>query len=63
MNIQRQSKWKNYGLWLSIASLVGLIFKDYIPSNYQDIVTIILSILVALGVISNPSKGKMYGDN
>ena len=56
------NKWKNYGLWASIISTLSLIFVDYLPDNFENIVTAILSTLVLLGVISNPKDGKGYID-
>jgi hypothetical protein len=32
------------------------------PHNYDMYVSIILSILVGLGIVSSPEKGKWYGD-
>jgi uncharacterized membrane protein len=62
------SKWKNYGLWVSIASLVLLILQQ-LPlgividiGKYSEVVNLVLSILVAAGVISNPTSGKGYLD-
>ena len=55
-------KWRNYGLWVSLFSLIGILLKDSIPVNFQEIVTVILSILVGLGVISNPENGSGYID-
>ena len=55
-------KIKNYGLWVSLFSLIGLIFKDYLPANYENIVTVILGILVALGIVSDPQTGRWYKD-
>lgn len=59
------NKWKNYGLWLSLASLAGIILNKFgivELGNYQHIIDLILSILVALGVISNPNVGLGYLD-
>lgn len=57
-------KWKNYGLWVSIASLLYMIFKDFglqiDLTAWQTYVTAILGILVSLGIISNPENGKGY---
>lgn len=57
-------KWENYGLWVSLFALLGLFLSDFsvLPANYDQYVQIILSILVALGVTSNPSQGKWYHD-
>ena len=62
IGVDTMSKWKNYGLWTSLFSLLGLLLKDYIPANYSEIVTGILSVLIALGIISNPADGKGYID-
>lgn len=60
------SKYKNYGLWVSIAALIPLICEGYglniLPKNYEEIITTLLAVLVALGVLSNPKEGKGYID-
>ena len=60
------SRFKNVGLWLSIAALIPMICKGFniniLPSNYNDIVNAFLSILVLLGIVSNPSIGPGYTD-
>ena len=56
------SRFKNYGLWVSLFSLIGILLKDKLPVGYDVIVTATLSILVTLGVISNPSSGNGYVD-
>lgn len=57
-------KWKNYGLWVSIASLLYMTLKDLgfqiDLTQWQTYVTGILGILVTLGIISNPENGKGY---
>ena len=55
-------KFKNYGLWISIASLIPLLIPDSLPPNYNEVVKAILGVLVLAGIISNPSKGKGYSD-
>lgn len=58
-------KWKNYGLYLAIASLIGLFVNDLgllAPDRYQTYADAILAILVAAGIISNPSNGKGFKD-
>lgn len=57
-------KLKNYGLWLSLFSLLGLLLKDtnLLPVNYNQYVELIMYILITLGVVSNPSAGKGYVD-
>jgi uncharacterized membrane protein len=57
-------KWKNYGLWVSIASLLYMTLKDMglqiDLTHWETYVTTILGILIGLGVISNPENGKGY---
>lgn len=58
-------KLKNYGLWLSVASLFYLVAKRKFNmelGEYNTYVDAFLGILVALGIISNPSQGKGYRD-
>lgn len=53
-----KNRLKNYGLWISIASLVFMILQDagviITPEKYQAYVDIILAILILLGIINNP---------
>lgn len=60
-------RWQNYGLWVSIASLLFMIVQDagfYItPEKWNTYVDLILGILVMLGIISNPKDGKWFNDN
>lgn len=57
-------KWKNYGLWVSIASVMYMILKDLglqiDLTQWETYVTSILGILVTLGIISNPESGKGF---
>jgi len=58
-------KWRNYGLYVALGSLLGLFVNDMgllAPEQYQDYVDGVLAILVAAGVISNPSKGHGFKD-
>lgn len=62
------SRFKNYGLWVSILALIPMILNligvNIIPEEYQEITTTILSILVAVGIISNPTtESKWYLDD
>ncbi|KFX53895.1 holin [Clostridium botulinum] len=63
-----KSRFKNYGLWVSIAALIPLILKcfgiEIIQREYQQIVQAILSILVMLGIVSNPTTDtKWFNDD
>ncbi len=58
-------KWRNYGLYVALGSLIGLFVNDMgllAPEQYQSYVDAALAVLVALGVISNPSKGQGFKD-
>lgn len=62
------SRFKNYGLWISILALIPMILSAFgvkvVPEEYQTITNTILSILVALGIISNPTtESKWYIDD
>ncbi|NFI95815.1 holin [Clostridium botulinum] len=63
-----KSRFKNYGLWVSIAALIPLILKcfgiEVIQGEYQQVVQAILSILVMLGIVSNPTTDtKWFNDD
>ena len=56
--MQNNGRWRNYGLWLSIAAFIPLFLSSLgiqIIPNYQEIVNAFLSILVMAGIISNPA--------
>jgi len=57
---------KNYGLWVSLFAVLGMALIDFNMikelGRYEMYVQVILSILVALGVVSNPKEGKGYID-
>lgn len=58
------NKFKNYGLWIALFSLLGLVLRDtnLLFPSYGEYVDLIMYILIALGVVSNPSLGKGYTD-
>ncbi|GGE64359.1 hypothetical protein [Priestia taiwanensis] len=62
-----EEKLKNRGLWVALFSLLGMILMDTVPhfdiGRYEQYVDLFLVILVAAGVISNPSAGKWFMDN
>ncbi|HZH61766.1 MAG TPA: holin [Metabacillus sp.] len=58
-------RFKNYGLWVAFAALVGLFVNDLgllAPEQYDQYVNAVLAVLIAAGIINNPSNGKGYGD-
>ncbi|MCF0148636.1 MAG: holin [Clostridium sp.] len=62
------SRFKNYGLWVSILALIPMILSAFgvkvVPEEYESIMNTVLSILVALGIISNPTtESKWYIDD
>jgi phi LC3 family holin len=62
------SRFKNYGLWVSIFALIPIILNSFgvkiVPDEYQAISNAVLTILVALGIISNPTtECKWYIDD
>lgn len=62
------TRFKNYGLWVSIFALIPLLLNavgiTVVPEQYQLITNSILTILVALGVVSNPTTNtKWFGDD
>ncbi|HDR4584718.1 TPA: hypothetical protein QCQ71_005383 [Bacillus cereus] len=61
-----QEKFKNYGLWVALLALLGMVLMDTIPNfnagRYQEYVDMILYILIAAGVVSNPTAGKWFAD-
>ena len=60
------SKFKNYGLWVAVAALVGMILQDagltITPEKYEAYVQAVLSVLILAGIITNPSLGKGLKD-
>lgn len=61
-----KEKFKNYGLWVSLISSVLMILQalglKFDVPYVNEIITSILAVLVALGIISNPSDGTGYFD-
>lgn len=53
------SRFRNYGLWLSVVALVPMVCKGYglniLPDNYSDITNAVLGILVLGGILNNPT--------
>ncbi|PGB21660.1 hypothetical protein COM06_29970 [Bacillus toyonensis] len=61
-----QEKFKNYGLWVALFAVLGMVLMDTVPhfnlGRYQEYVDMILYILIAAGVVSNPTAGKWFAD-
>lgn len=63
-----KSRLKNYGLWVSIAALIPMVLQAFglniLPNNYKEVIGTILSILVMLGILNNPTtESKWYMDD
>lgn len=54
------NRFKNYGLWVSIAALIPILYEAFggvgFPEKYNQIVNAVLGILVLLGILNNPTK-------
>lgn len=64
-NNNKQPFYKNYGCIASIFALIYLILDmagciNIVPEQYNTIVNLLLSILIAAGLVSNPTDGKWY---
>ena len=62
------SRFKNYGLWVAILSLVPMLLHAFgvniIDQEYEAISAVILSILATLGIVNNPTtECKWYRDD
>jgi uncharacterized membrane protein len=59
-------RFKNYGLWVAVAALVGMILQDagisITPEKYADYVHAILTVLVLAGIVNNPTSGRGFRD-
>lgn len=53
------SRFKNYGLWVSIFALIPMLCQGFgikiLPENYNEVINAILGILVAAGILNNPT--------
>lgn len=58
------SRFKNYGLWVSILSLIPMILSAFgvkvVAEEYQPIVNTVLGVLVALGILNNPTTSSKW---
>lgn len=65
--MNQNNRWRNYGLWLSIAAFIPLFLSALgiqVVPNYQELVNAFLSILVMAGIISNPNTtSKWFRDD
>ena len=60
------NRLRSYPLWVAIAALVGVILNDTSvvgPEKYNEYVDYVFAVLIALGVINNPSHGSGFKDS
>lgn len=60
-----KERTKNYGFWVSLFALIPLFLQTFgdvsvLPSNYEEITNLVLSLIVTLGIVNNPTTGKWY---
>lgn len=55
-----QERWKSWALWTSIAALVVFCVKEFagldISSTVDNLLDVLLPVLVAFGVVNNPTS-------
>lgn len=59
-------KWRNKGLWVALGALVTIGLNDALgiaPEQTELYVNLLLSVLVAAGIVSNPSQGEWFPDS
>lgn len=59
---------RSAGFWVSLSAAIPLTLQaldlSILPTNYEEIITIFLSLLVAMGLINDPTTNKVgYGDD
>ena len=60
-----KAKFKNYGFWVSLIGAIIMFLQSIgidIAGDTNEIVSGICSILVVLGIVSNPNSGKGFID-
>lgn len=63
-----RSRLRNYGLWVSVASLLLLVLQNFgvnmVAANYNALVNALLAVLAGLGVINDPTtESRWYLDD
>jgi len=61
-------RYKNYGLWVAVSSLILMILQDVglpiTPEKYEAYSQVVFTILILLGIVSNPTtENKGFGDD
>jgi uncharacterized membrane protein len=60
------SRWKNHGLWVALAALLGMFLQDvwsgFSLGRYEEYVDKVFYVLIAAGIVSSPVVGKGFRD-
>lgn len=59
------NRFRSYPLWVAVAALIGIILNDASvvgPEKFNEYVDYIFAVLIAAGVINNPSSGSGFKD-
>jgi phi LC3 family holin len=67
MNIDWNARLRSKAFWVSMVSLIVLLIKQLgilqVPENWNDVLTTVLSILSAMGIIVDPSTPGLSDGN
>ncbi len=67
MNIDWKARLRSKAFWVSMVSLIVLLIKQLgifqVPENWNDVLTTVLSILSAMGIIVDPSTPGLSDGN
>jgi uncharacterized membrane protein len=68
MSEEMKKRIRSKATWISLAALVPVVLQifgfDVLPKDYSSICNMVLTLLVALGVLNNPTtEGKWYLDD
>lgn len=62
----KQSRFRNKGLWVAVASFILLMLQTFgvhvVPEQFNDLVNSLLGILVMAGILSDPTTGSWFTD-
>ena len=63
---QIKKSFRNRGTWVSMLALIGFFCVQWIPGfdmgNWEVFVELLLAVVAALGIISNPQDGDWFID-
>ena len=63
-----QNPFRSWALWLSIASLIAFLVKQFFHIDlnpfFDGLADVLLPVLIGFGVVNNPTaKGSLWGNN